>query len=66
MNISFMNKSFAIKFIAIQATIAPAKSIFAHDLHGMQGSHWHASDAFGFVILAAAIAISLWFGRGGK
>jgi hypothetical protein len=61
-----MNKLFTIKLIAIQAIITPATSIFAHDGHGLQGSHWHASDTFGFVILAAAIGLTLWFGRGGK
>ena len=61
-----MGKLFTIKFIAIQAIITPATSVFAHDGHGMQGSHWHTSDTFGFVIFAAAIAISLWFGRGSK
>jgi hypothetical protein len=61
-----MNKLFTIKLIAIQAIITPATSIFAHDEHGLQGSHWHASDTFGFVILAAAIGLTLWFGRGGK
>jgi hypothetical protein len=61
-----MNKLFTIKLIAIQAIITPATSIFAHDGHGLQGSHWHASDTFGFVILAAAIGLTLWFARGGK
>jgi hypothetical protein len=61
-----MRKSFTIKLIAIQAILTPAKSIFAHDLHGLTDSHWHASDVFGFVILAAAIGLTLWFSRGGK
>jgi hypothetical protein len=61
-----MNKSFTIKLIAIQTIISPYTSIFAHDGHGLQGSHWHASDTFGFAILAAAIGLTLWFGRGGK
>jgi hypothetical protein len=61
-----MNKLFTIKLIAIQAITTPATSIFAHDRHGLEGSHWHASDTFGFVILAAAIGLTLWFGRGGK
>lgn len=61
-----MNKSFAIKLIAIQAIITPATLLFAHDGHGFEGSHWHASDVFGFALLAVAIGVSLWFGRGGK
>ena len=59
-----MNKSISIKLIAIQAIITPATALFAHDGHGFEGSHWHASDVFGFALLAAAIGISLWFGRG--
>lgn len=27
------------------------------------GAHWHASDAFGFVALAAAIGVALWMSR---
>jgi hypothetical protein len=61
-----MNKSFTIKLIAIQTIITPATCIFAHDGHSLKGSHWHASDAFGFAILAVAIGLTLWFGRGGK
>jgi predicted alpha/beta hydrolase len=61
-----MRKSFTIKLIAIQAIITPATAIFAHDGHNLSGSHWHASDVFGFVILAAAIGMAFWFGRGGK
>jgi hypothetical protein len=61
-----MNKSIIIKLIAIQAVITLATSIFAHDGHRLSGSHWHASDAFGFIILAAAILLALWSGRGGK
>ena len=61
-----MKKSFAIKFIAIQAIMTPASVLFAHDGQGLEGSHWHASDVFGFALLAVAIGVSLWFGGGGK
>jgi hypothetical protein len=61
-----MNKSSTIKLIAIHTIITPATSIFAHDRHDLLGSHWHASDVFGFVILAAAIGLTLWLGRGRK
>jgi hypothetical protein len=39
---------------------------WAHDGHGLLGSHWHASDALGFVAVAAVAAAFLWFTRGGK
>ena len=61
-----MKKLFTIKLIAIQSIITTATNIFAHDRHGLQGSHWHTSDVFGFTILAAAIGLTLWFGRGGR
>ena len=35
----------------------------AHDGHGWVGGHWHASDAFGFVALAVAVAVALWLSR---
>lgn len=61
-----MNKLFTIKLVAIQAIITPATSIFAHNEHTIKSTHWHASDALGFIILAAALGLTLWFGRGGK
>ncbi|MCM2340315.1 hypothetical protein [Rhodoferax sp.] len=38
----------------------------AHDNHGLQGSHWHATDVWGFVALGGAIAVAIWLSRGGK
>jgi len=40
-----------------------APSASAHDGHGLLGAHWHASDAFGFVALAAAIGVAMWISR---
>ena len=34
----------------------------AHDGHGQAGSHWHATDAWGFAALAVAVAV-LWSQR---
>lgn len=37
---------------------------FAHEGHGMAtASHWHASDAWGYLALAAALAAAGWMGR---
>ena len=36
----------------------------AHDGHGLYGSHWHASDAWGFVLLGAVMALVLWVRTG--
>ena len=43
-----------------------ATSAQAHDGHGLDASgHWHASDAWGFVALAAMVALAIWSSRGG-
>jgi Co/Zn/Cd efflux system component len=49
------------KFTAAAAFCAPA---FAHDGHGLFGSHWHASDTLGFVGVVVAIAVALWWSSG--
>ncbi len=61
-----MKKFFTIKLIAIQTIITPATTLFAHDLHGSTGSHWHSIDAFGFIFLAVFIGLALWLGKGNK
>jgi hypothetical protein len=33
----------------------------AHDGHGLSGSHWHASDALGFV--AVLVVAAVWWAR---
>ncbi len=35
----------------------------AHDGHGLNGSHWHASDAFGYAVLGMAVALAVWAAR---
>jgi hypothetical protein len=37
----------------------------SHDGHGLEGNHWHASDAWGFVAFAAVTALAIWFSKGG-
>jgi hypothetical protein len=38
----------------------------AHDGHGLFGSHWHATDTVGLLLVAVAAGLALWFSRGGK
>ena len=38
-------------------------AVFAHDGHGLTGMHWHATDAWGFVAVAAMIAVAVWLSR---
>ncbi len=35
----------------------------AHGGHGPSGAHWHSTDAWGFVMLAAVFAASVWWAR---
>jgi hypothetical protein len=40
-----------------------AQNTFAHDGHGLGSSHWHATDALGFVVAAALVAVAVYFGK---
>jgi len=42
-------------------TLAAHASTWAHEGHGMEGSHWHATDIWG--VLAAAVVAALVFYR---
>ncbi|MDB5885672.1 MAG: hypothetical protein JWR74_1843 [Polaromonas sp.] len=61
-----MNTTTTMKSIALTAMTACANSVFAHDGHAMQGTHWHATDAWGFAIMGVAAAAAIWLSRGGK
>ncbi|MBW8315316.1 MAG: hypothetical protein Q7U09_17180 [Hydrogenophaga sp.] len=37
--------------------------VFAHDGHGLFGSHWHPTDALGFVAVAGLIALAVWLSK---
>ena len=50
------------KLIAACATLGLPLLAAAHDGHGLQGVHWHASDTVGFVVLAVVAAAALWLG----
>ncbi len=45
------------------AALTGAGSALAHDGHGLFGSHWHATDALGFIAAAAGVVALVWFGR---
>ena len=55
-----------IKTAALTTLAAISNSATAHDGHGLLGSHWHSTDAGGFVALTLAIAAALWLFRGDK
>jgi hypothetical protein len=35
----------------------------AHDGHGLGGSHWHPTDALGFIAVLVVLAAVWWAGR---
>ncbi len=51
---------------AASALLALAAPAFAHDGHGLSGSHWHASDTLGLLLVGGAAMAALWLSRGGK
>jgi hypothetical protein len=61
-----MNMNNTLKIIATSAIGTWASSVFAHEGHGLLGSHWHATDVWGFIALAAALVAAVWLSRGGK
>ena len=57
---------FATKNIAAGGLFMLANRAFAHEGHGLSGSHWHASDTWGFVAVGGLLALAIWLSRGGK
>ncbi len=55
MNLSFISRTAA----GLLATTAA----FAHEGHGLAGTHWHASDTLGFVVVAALAVVAVWLSR---
>jgi Co/Zn/Cd efflux system component len=45
------------------ALINLATPAWAHEGHGLGGTHWHATDALGFVGVVALAALGWWLGR---
>lgn len=49
--------------IALSPLLASPGASFAHEGHGIGASHWHASDLWGFVAIAALAAVAVWQSR---
>ena len=54
---------FTTNFIAACAGITGATAVFAHDGHGLTGTHWHTTDVWGFIAVAAMLAVAVWLSR---
>jgi hypothetical protein len=55
-----------MKLIATTLMTTLAGAAFSHEIHGFSGTHWHATDVWGFVVLGGALAVAIWLSRGGK
>jgi len=56
----------AIILIATYAMSMRASIAFAHDGHGLAGTHWHATDVWGFVVVGGLAAVAIWVSRKNK
>lgn len=61
-----MNSKNMLKIMAACAFWTWATTVFAHDGHAMAGTHWHATDVWGFVAMAGVLALAIWLSRGDK
>lgn len=61
-----MNIKNTIKKVAAYALSTGATAVFAHEGHGMDGTHWHATDVWGFIALGGMMVVAIWFARSGK
>jgi len=61
-----MNIRNALKTVATLAITVGADASFAHGGHAMAGTHWHASDVWGFVAMAGVLAVAIWLYNGDK
>ena len=50
------------RLAAAAALLAPLLAA-AHEGHGRTGTHWHDSDAWAWLLAAAAVAATLWWAR---
>ena len=56
----------ALRSAAVALALLAAHGLaLAHEGHGMQGSHWHATDLLGLVV-GLAVAALIWRSRGDK
>ena len=51
------------KSLLTTALASSALAAQAHEGHGLFGSHWHATDALGFVAAAALVVVAIWMFR---
>ena len=50
-------QSRCLRSAAALATLAASAAAWAHEGHSMEGGHWHATDIWGLLAVAAAAAL---------
>jgi hypothetical protein len=55
-----------LKLLSFVLALLACVPALAHDGHGLAGSHWHGTDAWGFVALGVGLAAAIWLSKGGK
>jgi hypothetical protein len=57
-----MTPSTTARLFAAICTVLATPLTWAHDGHGLDGfSHWHSTDAWGFVVMGV-LGAAMWFG----
>jgi hypothetical protein len=55
---------FAKQLSIAAALLGACAAAIAHEGHGLPGTiHWHATDAWGFAVVAALAALAIWSSR---
>ena len=55
---------FAKQLAAGMTLVTAVTGALAHDGHGLAGSHWHATDVSGFVLVVVLATLAIWLSRG--
>ena len=61
-----MKTRLSLRGMTAAAALMITASAQAHEGHDLSGAHWHASEAWGLVALAMAVAVALYLSRSGK
>jgi hypothetical protein len=56
----------SLRFLAAALSCIAAHGAHAHDGHFLAGSHWHATDTWGLLVVLAGGAAALWLGGRGR
>jgi len=55
------------KILLLPALLGATLPALAHEGHGLPGaSHWHSTDAWGFVAVGVLVALAVWLSRRDK